>query len=214
MKALAVLLPTVALAYLAAWRVAGEWPLRHRLGWGPWISLWAGVALSAVGFGIAVLWLEILVVYLGHAPQWGLKFYAPAIETVAVIDVLSLAFTTINHVVFRHLKGQSAFSWRPDGGNAGDLVGDAIEALVPRGGGGPASRVAAADAGAGISDAGSAASSGDWWPGFGLDLDLGEEGAILAVGVFVFLVAALLVSISLLGGAFVTYWVLRWHADT
>lgn len=213
MKALAVLLPTVALAYLAAWRVAGEWPLRHRLGWGPWLALWGGVALSAVGFGVAVLWLEILAIHLGHAPQWGLKFYAPAIETVAVIDVLSLAFTTINHVVFRHLKGQSAFSWRPDGGDGLDLAGDAIEALVPRGGG-SVSRVAAADTGAGLSDAGGAASSGDWWPGFGLDLDLGEEGAILAVGVFVFLVAALLVAVSLLGGAFVTYAVLRIHADT
>ncbi len=206
MIALAVLLPTAAIAYLAAWRVAAEWPLRHRLGWGPWLSLWAAVALSAVGFGTVILWIEILAIHLGHAPQWGLRFYAPAIETVAVVDVLSLAFTAVNHVVLRHLRGQPVLSWRPRAEDGIDLAGDALETFAARPAG-SAGRVGAADLGGG-------GGSGDWWPGFGLDLDLGEEGAILVVGVFVFLVAAVIVAFSLVAGGIATYAVLRLHATT
>lgn len=208
MIALAVLLPTIAVAYLAAWRIADEWPLRHRLAWGPWLTLWSAVILSAVGFGVAILWLEILAIYLGHMPQWGLRFYAPAIESVAALDVLSLAVTAINHAVLRSLRGQPFFRWRPNVDDVADAAGDLIEGIPgPRGGRGGVGVVDTGIADTGIGSGG----SGGSWPGFGLDLDLGEEGAILAVGVFVFLVAALLVSLSLVGGGFATYAVLRAH---
>ena len=65
----------------------------------------------------------------------------------------------------------------------------------------------------GSADAAGSAGAGSWeWPSLGIGLDLGEDGAIIAVGVGVFLLAAFLVAISLCGGGFVAYWVLRWHA--
>lgn len=219
MIALAVLVPTVAIAYLAAWRIAYEWPIRHRLTWVPWLTLWSAAALSAVGFGIALLWLEILAFHLGHAPEWGLRFYAPAIETVAAIDVLSLAVTAVNHAVIRTLRNQPILRWRIDADDVADLGGGFRDGMVNvadlgnglrngmPGASGGRGGLGAADLGGGSSGGG-----GFEWPGLGLDLGAGEEGAILALGVALFLLAAFLVAISLVGGGFATYLVLRAHA--
>lgn len=228
MLALAVMLPTVAIAYLAAWRVAGEWQDRHRLRAFPWTTLWLGVILSTLGFGTAILWVEIVAYHLGHAPNWGLRVYAPAIKTVAALDVASLAVTLVNHAVVRVLNGRPVFRWPWDTEDAtsfaSDAASDLVEGMAYRSRAGsvlrPSADVGVADIGgsgpsfgsSGGSWSGPSGGSGGSWLGGGLDLGADEGGFILGVGVLVLVLAAILVTASLTMAAFVTYFVLRLHA--
>jgi hypothetical protein len=204
--ALAVILPTLLIAYLGAWRVAEPWYDRRAMHPAARGMLWVSLAFSSVGFGVVLLWMEILLFHAGKIPGWGAKVYAPAIETVGAIDVLALAALALNHFVVHRRRDAASHA-----SDAGDGIGDALEFAadtIPSGGG---------RTGAGLADLGSGGGGGggggSGWSGFGLDLDLGEDAGILVVGVGLFLLAAFLVALSLLGGAFVTYGVLRIHAE-
>lgn len=202
--ALAVILPTLLVAYLAAWRVSEPWYDRRAMHPAARGMLWAGLALSAVGFGVVLLWLEILLFHLGEIPGWGARVYAPAIETVAILDVLAFAVTGVNHWVVLARRGWDPHRSRKGLGDAaGDLVEGVGDAFPARPSGG----------GSGLADLAPSGGGGGGWPSFGIDLDLGDEAGILVVGIGLFLLAAFLVAISLVGGGFVTYWVLRLHAN-
>ena len=208
--ALAVILPTLAIAYLAAWRVAEPWHDRRAMHPAARAMLWVALAFSACGFGAVLLWFEILAVHLGHIPAWGARAYAPAIETVAVLDALALAATGVVQAIVSHRREPPP---RHDHGDVGEGLADIPEMAIDLIGSGSGGGRGAAHGAAALADAAGSAGAGSWeWPSLGIGLDLGEDGAIIAVGVGVFLLAAFLVAISLCGGGFVAYWVLRWHA--